>query len=29
MEHTDTPDPRPVLRVDYGTLAALPPLAER
>jgi len=29
MEHTDTPDPRPVLRVDYGTLATLPPLAER
>lgn len=29
MEHTGTPDPRPVLRVDYGSLAALPPLAER
>lgn len=29
MAHTGTPDLRPVLRVDYGPLAALPPLAER
>ncbi len=29
MEHIGTPDPRPVLRVDYGPLGALPPLARQ
>ncbi len=29
MTHDGPTAPRPVLRVDYGSLAALPPLAER